>query len=178
MTALDHHTHASPRYSSMPASGEHDLEVTSPENHAHVSMMIGGPCPQRQPSDARQCSAVSFVTRASLRRRLCWLAFAPLPGPPSMRGCSAYAPSPILPRSACLRLILFCTCPSLCVGAMWPMAAWVWRDVRIFFIFFSTLPESRHYYRSRSALPMARSRIVTYVWMYVCMITQPYPQGH
>ena len=26
-------------------------------------------------------------------------------------GCSAYGLGPILPRSACLRLILFCTCP-------------------------------------------------------------------
>ena len=32
-----------------------------------------------------------------------------------------------------LRLILFCTCPPLCVGALWPMPAWVWRDVRSVF---------------------------------------------
>ena len=42
-----------------------------------------------------------------------------------------------LPRSACLRLILFCTCPPLCAGAPWPMPVWVWRDVRS--IFFSLL---------------------------------------
>ena len=29
-----------------------------------------------------------------------------------------------------MRLILFCTCPPLCVGALWPMPAWVWHDVR------------------------------------------------
>ena len=51
-------------------------------------------------------------------------------------GCSAYAPGPILPQSACLRLILFCTCPPLCVGALWPMPAWAWRDVRSFFFHF------------------------------------------
>ena len=46
---------------------------------------------------------------------------------------------PILPRRACLRLILFCTCPPLCAGALWPMPAWVWRDVRsVFFFFFNT----------------------------------------
>ena len=67
---------------------------------------------------------------ASSRPRLCWHTFACLPGPPSMRGCSAYGPGPILPRRACLRLILFCTCPPLCAGALWPMPAWVWRDVR------------------------------------------------
>ena len=60
--------------------------------------------------------------------RVCWHAFACLPGPPSMRGCSACGPGMILPRSARLRLILFRTCPPLCVGALWP--AWVWRDVR------------------------------------------------
>ena len=43
----------------------------------------------------------------------------------------------ILPRRTCLRLILFCICPPLCAGALWPMPAWVWRDVRSdFFIFF------------------------------------------
>ena len=29
-----------------------------------------------------------------------------------------------------LRLLLFGTCPPLCVGALWPITAWVWRDVR------------------------------------------------
>ena len=61
---------------------------------------------------------------------LCGHTVACLPGPPSMRGCSAYGPGMILPRSACLRLILFCTCTPLCVGALWPMPARVWRDVR------------------------------------------------
>ena len=74
---------------------------------------------------------------ASPRPRLCWHTFACLPGPPSMRGCSAYGPGPILPLRACLRLILFCTCPPLCKGVLWPMPAWVWRDVRSEFFFFN-----------------------------------------
>ena len=40
-------------------------------------------------------------------------------------------------QSACLCLILFCMCPPLCVGALWPMPAWVWRDVRSGFFFFA-----------------------------------------
>ena len=36
----------------------------------------------------------------------------------------------------CLRLLLFCTCPPLCAGALSPMHAWVWRDVRFGFTFF------------------------------------------
>ena len=35
-----------------------------------------------------------------------------------------------------LRLLLFCTCPPLCAGALWPMPAWVWRDARFFYNFF------------------------------------------
>ena len=39
--------------------------------------------------------------------------------------------------STCLRLILFCICPPLCAGVLWPMPAWVWRDVRsVCFLFF------------------------------------------
>ena len=65
------------------------------------------------------------------------LPHAPPPhGPLSMLACSADGPGPILPRSACLRLILFRTCPPLCAGAQWPMPAWVWRDVRSDFVFF------------------------------------------
>ena len=56
--------------------------------------------------------------------------FAYLPSPPSVRGCSAYALGVILPRCTCLRLILFWTCPPLCVGALWPIPAWVLRDVQ------------------------------------------------
>ena len=41
-----------------------------------------------------------------------------------------------LPRHCSLRLLLFCTCPPLCAVALWPMPAWVWRDVR--FVFFSS----------------------------------------
>ena len=55
----------------------------------------------------------------------------------SVRGCSASELCSILPRRTCLRLILFCTCRPLCAGALWPMPAWVWRDVRSgFFCFF------------------------------------------
>ena len=39
-------------------------------------------------------------------------------------------------RPCSLRLLLFCTCPPLCPGALWPMPAWVWRDVRCGFSFF------------------------------------------
>ena len=49
-----------------------------------------------------------------------------------------------------LRLLLFCTCPPLCAGALWQMAAWVWRDFRFFFFFF--LVASR---RSRMAIHMS-----------------------
>ena len=40
----------------------------------------------------------------------------------------------LLPRRNCQRLLLFCTCRPLCVGAMWPMPAWVWCDVPFVFI--------------------------------------------
>ena len=36
-------------------------------------------------------------------------------------------------RRCFLRLLLFCTCPPLCAGALWPIPAWVWRDVRYVF---------------------------------------------
>ena len=74
------------------------------------------------------------------RPRLCWHALACLSDPPSMRGCSAYELCSILPLNTCLRLILFCTCPPLCAGALWPMPAWVWRDVRSVFDFFLLFP--------------------------------------
>ena len=70
------------------------------------------------------------------RMRLCWHAFPCLPGPQSVRGCSASALCSILPRRTCLRLILSCICPPLCAGVLWPMPAWVWRDVRSVFFFF------------------------------------------
>ena len=61
-------------------------------------------------------------------------------GPQSVRGCSASALCSTLPRCTCLRLILLCICPPLCAGALWPMPAWVWRDVRsVFFCFFLRL---------------------------------------
>ena len=55
---------------------------------------------------------------------------------PSVRGCSAYGPVLCLPRRCSLRQLLFCTCPPLCAGALWPMPAWVWHDVRFCFNFF------------------------------------------
>ena len=58
--------------------------------------------------------------------------FAFLLGRPSIRGCSAYGLVLCLPRRCSLRLLLSCTCPPLCAGALWPMPAWVWRDVRLY----------------------------------------------
>ena len=72
--------------------------------------------------------------RGCLRRSCCWPAFAFLLGRPSIRGCSAYGLVLRLPRRCSLPLLLFCTCPPLCAGALWPVPAWVWRDVRIFFL--------------------------------------------
>ena len=66
---------------------------------------------------------------------------------PALAAVSAYGHGLILPRSACLRLILLCTCLPLRAGALWPMPAWVWRDALIFFspCFFSSLKHSaRH----------------------------------
>ena len=53
-------------------------------------------------------------------------------GRPSIRGCFAYGLVLCLRPRCFLRLLLFCTCPLLCAGALWPMPAWVWRDVRFF----------------------------------------------
>ena len=80
-------------------------------------------------------------TRGCLRLSRCWPAFAFLPGRPSIRGCSAYGLVLCLPRRCSLRLLLFCTCPRLGAGALWPMPAWVWHDVRFFFllVFFSAV---------------------------------------
>ena len=65
----------------------------------------------------------------------CWPAFAFLLGRPSIRGCSAYGLVLCLPRPCSLRLLLFCTCPPLCAGALGPMPAWVWRDARFLSFF-------------------------------------------
>ena len=35
--------------------------------------------------------------------------------------------------------VLFCACPPLCTRALWSMPAWVWRDVRYIYIFFSCM---------------------------------------
>ena len=42
---------------------------------------------------------------------------------------------PDFARSACLRLVLFCTCPPLCVAALWPMPTWVWCVRSVFTLF-------------------------------------------
>ena len=60
-----------------------------------------------------------------LRLRRYWQAFTFLLGFPSTRGCSAYGSVLCLPRRCSLRLLLFCTCPALCAGVLWPMPAWV-----------------------------------------------------
>ena len=39
----------------------------------------------------------------------------------------------ILPRCTCLRLLMLCPCPPLCVGVLWPMPSRVWHDVPSFF---------------------------------------------
>ena len=42
-----------------------------------------------------------------------------------------------LPRRCYLRLLLFCTCPPLCAGALWSMPAWAWRDDRsVYYVIF------------------------------------------
>ena len=51
------------------------------------------------------------------RLRWCWQAFTFLLDLPSTRGCSACASFLCLPR----RLLMSCTCPPLCSGALWPM---------------------------------------------------------
>ena len=48
---------------------------------------------------------------------------------------SAYGLVPCLPRRCSLHLLLFCTCPPLCAGALRPMPAWVWHDGRLFLFF-------------------------------------------
>ena len=55
-------------------------------------------------------------------------------GPQSVRGCSASELCSILPRRTCLRLILFCTCPPLCAGALWTGSG-VMSDLFFFFFF-------------------------------------------
>ena len=72
-------------------------------------------------------------------------------------GCFAYGLVLCLRRRCCLRLLLFCTCPPLCPGALWPMPAWVWRDVRFFFYFFF----------AAFVLVMGMSCAVCYVLAYV-----------
>ena len=38
----------------------------------------------------------------------------------------------LLPGCCCLRLILTCTFPPRCAGALWLMPAWAWRDAQVF----------------------------------------------
>ena len=63
-----------------------------------------------------------------------------------------------------LRLLLFCTFPPLCAGALWPMHAWVWRDVRIFFCFFLFL----------ECVHLRDTRALTYVHMYIHLWCGPW----
>ena len=79
-----------------------------------------------------------------------------------MRDCSAYGLGLIFPRSACLRLILFFMCPPLCVGALWPMPAWVWRDVRSVFCFYTEKETAAwHGHEQHKLIIMTEPR---YVW--------------
>ena len=48
------------------------------------------------------------------------------------------APAPALPANPCQ-----VACPPLCAGALWPMPAWVWRDVRSVCVFFLSAPPGR-----------------------------------
>ena len=44
------------------------------------------------------------------------------------------------PRRNCLHQLLFCTCPPLCAGDLWPMPASVRRDVRFSSFFHKHMP--------------------------------------
>ena len=100
-----------------------DLDVLSADDHCRMA-------------HARQYARHAAASVGGcLRRSRCWPAFAFLLGHPSIRGCSAYGLVLCLPRRCSLRLLLFCTCPPLCTGALWPMPAWVWRDVQFYFYF-------------------------------------------
>ena len=50
------------------------------------------------------------------------------------------------PGALACALILFCTCPPMCAGALSLMPAWVWRDVRsvFFYFFFKHTPAMQH----------------------------------
>ena len=79
--------------------------------------------------------------------------------------CSANGTAPILPRRACLRLVLLCTCPPLCAGVLWPMPAWVWRDVRSgFFFFFFLLTARPHIQLTWSSQHKRRAGLGIMVW--------------
>ena len=120
--------------------------------------------PRRKGDNSAEC--FQHCTALCSRPRRCWHAFACLPGPPSIRGCSACGPGPILPWRACLRLIMFCTRPPLCAGVLWPMPAWVWRDVRsVFFCFFAALFAPIH--RGAASGVMVDSDFVFFV-LIVC----------
>ena len=88
------------------------------------------------------------------------LARFPLPAWSSVRArcCSASELCSILPQRTCLRLILFCTRPPLCAGALLPMPAWVWRDVRSVFFLFRCLHQKRSFQRQHGHCWPARLR--------------------
>ena len=66
---------------------------------------------------------------------------APLTSSSTLYSCPFVRPPVVAPPAilvlylawrCSLRLLLVCTCPPLCAGALWPMPAWVWRDIRPF----------------------------------------------
>ena len=68
----------------------------------------------------------------------------------------------MLPRRTCLCLIMFCTCPPLCAGALWPMPTWVWRNVRSVFLL---LHETKFVHRHDAA----KRSIITAIVIAACM---------
>ena len=94
---------------------------------------------QRSEPDDVPPAAIACCRRRALRTH------ATSPVRPASRSRSdAFALKPhakvmFMEQSHCsVRLPLFCTCPPQCLGALWPMPAWVWRDVRSGFCYFFT----------------------------------------
>ena len=108
----------------------------------------------------RPLPATTFPAVHNVQRRMM---FRLLPAPAAIACCRrralrTHATSPVRPASTSrshafalkphakvmfmeqshcsVRLPVFCTCPPQCLGALWPMPAWVWRDVRSGFCYF------------------------------------------
>ena len=91
-----------------------------------------------------------------------------LPGSP-WNNLGGWAARAATLHASSLRLLLFCTCLPLCVGAPWPMPAWVWLEVRsVFFNLtnrniiyenacLSQAALSRHQFHPLHALPPTRA---------------------